>query len=57
MTKKQLEALAIVKKKKIKSAAKLGREMGITRQRADIILKSLQESGLVKYQPAQWIIL
>jgi len=57
MTPTQTKALAIVKKKKIKSAAKLGREMGITRQRADIILKSLQESGLVKYQPAQWIIL
>lgn len=57
MTESQTRALAIVKKKKIKSASKLAKEMKVSRQRADIILKSLQELGIVKYQPAQWIIL
>lgn len=56
MTPREQEALAIVKKKKIKSSAKLGKEMDITRQRADILLKSLQDQGMVKYFPAQWKI-
>ena len=55
MTEKEEEAWYILRKKKIKSAAKLSKEMGITRQRADFILKSLKEKGMAAYVPSQWL--
>lgn len=56
MTREQ-EALIVLKKKKIKSAAKLGEQMGFTRQRAEALLASLKEKGLIEYVPARWKII
>lgn len=55
MTEKEEEAWWILKKKKIKSGSKLAKEMGVSRQRGETLLKSLEEKGKAVYQPAVWI--
>ena len=55
MTEKEQEAWLILKKKKIKSGSKLAKEMHVSRQRGEALLKSLKEKGKAVYQPAAWI--
>lgn len=56
MTETEKTAYFHVQKGKIKSASTLAKKMSITRQRAHIILQSLQKQGLVIFEPSRWRI-
>lgn len=55
MTENEKTAYFHVQKGKIDSSATLAKKMGgISRQRAHVILQSLQEKGLVDFEPSRW---
>lgn len=55
MTETEQTAYFIIKRKKIKGAASLAKELGMTRQHAHRIVESLKEQGLITFQPARLI--
>lgn len=55
MTENEQTAYFIIRKKKIKGASSLAKEMEISRQYAHTLVESLKDKGLVTFQPARLI--
>lgn len=53
MNETETEAYLIIKRKKIKGASALAKEMDISRQHANRIVNSLKDQGKVTFQPAR----
>lgn len=56
MNERETDAYNIIKRKNIKGASRLAKEMKITRQWAHTLLMSLKDQGMIIFEPARWRI-
>lgn len=56
MNESETNAYFIIKRKKIKGASALAKEMGITRQHAHRIVESLKAQHMIIFQPARLLV-